>query len=119
MPKQARSSIAKVRQTCQEYPDEFSATPAGDLQCNLSDVLVKCDKKFFVESHRTELESRPKSSRSRPRRDFDTTRPRRDRDLEQKVETRPRLERVETETRHETFKIRGSQKIVNILTVNI
>ena len=52
MPKQATSSIAKVRQTCQEYPDEFSATPAGDLRCNLYDVLVKCDKKFFVESHR-------------------------------------------------------------------
>ena len=31
MPKQAKSSIAKVRQTCQEYPDEFSATPAGYL----------------------------------------------------------------------------------------
>ena len=42
----------------------------------------------------------------------------RDRDLEQKVETRPRLGRAETETRHETFGIRGSQKIVNIFTVN-
>ena len=52
MPKQAKSSIAKIRQTCQEYPDEFSGTPAGDLRCNLCDVLVKCDKKFFVESHR-------------------------------------------------------------------
>ena len=52
MPKQAKSSIAKVRQTCQEYPDEFSATAASDLRCNLCDVLVKCDKKFFVESHR-------------------------------------------------------------------
>ena len=52
MLKQAKSSIAKVRQTCQEYPDEFSATPAGDLRCNLCDVFVKCEKKFFVESHR-------------------------------------------------------------------
>ena len=52
MPKQAKSSTAKVRQICQEYPDEFSATPAGDLRYNLCDVLVKCDKKFFVESHR-------------------------------------------------------------------
>ena len=32
-------------------PDEFSATPAGDLQCNLCKVLVKCDKKVFVENH--------------------------------------------------------------------
>ena len=46
MPKQAKSSTAKVRQIFQEYPDEFSATPARDLRCNL------CDKKFFVESHR-------------------------------------------------------------------
>ena len=52
MPKQAKSSTAKVRQICQEYPDEFSATPARDLRCNLCVVLVKCDKKFFVESHR-------------------------------------------------------------------
>ena len=52
MPKQAKSSTAKVRQTCQEYPNEFSAIPAGDLRCNFCDVLVKCDKKFFVESHR-------------------------------------------------------------------
>ena len=52
MPKQAKSSTVKVRQICQEYLDEFSATPACDLRCNLCDVLVKCDKKFFVESHR-------------------------------------------------------------------
>ena len=51
MPKQAKSSTAKVRQICQEYSDEFSATPARDLQCNFCDVLVNCDKKFFVESH--------------------------------------------------------------------
>ena len=49
MPKRAKSSTAKVRQICQEYPDEFSATPARDLRCN---VLVKYDKKFFVENHR-------------------------------------------------------------------
>ena len=47
MPKQAKSSTAKVRQICQDYPDEFSATPAGDLRCNLCDVLVKCYKKLF------------------------------------------------------------------------
>ena len=50
--KQAKSSTAKVMQIFQEYPDEFSANPARDLRCNLCDVLVKCDKKFFVESHR-------------------------------------------------------------------
>ena len=47
LPKQAKSSTAKVRQICQEYPNEFLATSAGDLRCNLCDVLVKCDKKFL------------------------------------------------------------------------
>ena len=51
MPKQTKSSTVKVRQICQEYPDEFLATPARDLRCNLCDVLVKCDK-VYVESHR-------------------------------------------------------------------
>ena len=50
-------------------------------------------------------------------RDRDETLTPRDRDLEQKVETRLRLKRSETETRHETFGIRDSQKVVNILTV--
>ena len=67
MPKQAKSSTAKVRQICQEYPDEFSATPARYLRSNLCDMLVKCDKKFFVESHpknkqhQRKLETRSKS----------------------------------------------------------
>ena len=61
MPKQAKSFTAKVRQICQEYPDEFSATPARDLRCNLCDVLVKCDKKFFVESHRKSKQPQRKS----------------------------------------------------------
>ena len=47
MPKQANSFAAKVRQICQEYPNEFSATPVSDLRCNLCDVLVKCDKSFL------------------------------------------------------------------------
>ena len=52
MPKQANSSKVKVWQICQEYVDEFSATPADYLRCSHCDVLVKCDKKLFVESHR-------------------------------------------------------------------
>ena len=59
MPKQAKSSPVKLRQICQEYPDEFSATPAaGDLRCSLCDVLVKCDEKFLVESHRKSRKSK-------------------------------------------------------------
>ena len=48
----AKTFTAKVKQISQEYPDQFLATAAGDLRCNLCDVLVKYDKKFFVESHR-------------------------------------------------------------------
>ena len=58
MSKQANSSKAKVRQICQEYPDEFLQTPVGDLRCNLCDVLVKCDKKFFVKSQKKEATPR-------------------------------------------------------------
>ena len=67
MPKQAKSSTAKVRQICQEYPNEFSAAPDSNLRCNFCYVLVKCDKKLFVESHRKnrqhqkELEMKSKS----------------------------------------------------------
>ena len=73
MPEQAKSSLAKVGQTCQEYPDEFSATPAGDLRYNLCDVLVKCDKKFFVESHRKSKQHQGKletKSRSQSKQTF-------------------------------------------------
>ena len=52
MPKQAKSTTEKVWEICCQYPNEFGETPAGDLQCNFCDVLVKCDEKFFVESHR-------------------------------------------------------------------
>ena len=57
MPKQAKSSTAKVREICRQYPNEFEATPAGDLRCKLCEVglLVKCDKKFFAESHRKSM----------------------------------------------------------------
>ena len=67
MPKQVNSSIAKVRKICQEYPNEFLVTPAGNLQCNLCNVLVKCNKKFFVEihqkseQHQGKLETKSKS----------------------------------------------------------
>ena len=61
MSKQAKSSTAKVGQICQEYPNEFLATLAGALRCNLCNVLVKCDKKFFVESHRKSKKHKEKS----------------------------------------------------------
>jgi len=51
IPKEAKSSTAKV-QICHQYPNEFGVTPSNDLRCNFCDVLVKCDKKLFVESRR-------------------------------------------------------------------
>ena len=41
MPKQAKRSTAKLRQICQEYPDEFSAIPACDLRWINLDELLK------------------------------------------------------------------------------
>ena len=73
MPKQAKSSTAKVMQICQEYPDEFSATPARDLRCNFCDMLVKCDKTFFVESHQKSKQNQRKletKSKSQSRQTF-------------------------------------------------
>ena len=52
MSKQAKSSTAKVREISHQYPNEFGETPAGDVPRNFCDILVKCDKKFFVKSHR-------------------------------------------------------------------
>ena len=67
MPKQSKSSPAKVRQSCQEYLDEFLASPARDLRCNLCDVLVKCDKKLFVESHqKSKQHQRKLETKSKP-----------------------------------------------------
>ena len=51
MSNQAKSPTAKVREISRQYPNEFRETPAGSLQCNFCDVLVKCYKKIFVETH--------------------------------------------------------------------
>ena len=47
MPKQAKSSTAKVWKICQEYPDEFSATPARDLRCNPLRRVSQMRQKVF------------------------------------------------------------------------
>ena len=52
MPKQAKSSTAKVRQIFQEYPDEFSATPARPrLAMQPLRRVSQMRQKVFVESH--------------------------------------------------------------------
>ena len=55
MPQQAKSSTAKVREICRQYPDEFGKTPAGDLRGNFCDVLVKCDKKILWREYRKSM----------------------------------------------------------------
>ena len=51
MSKQAKST-AKVRQLCQEYPDEFSATPARPrLAMQPLRRVSQMRQKVFVESH--------------------------------------------------------------------
>ena len=54
MPKQAKSTSAKVKEICRQHQNGFGETPVGDLQCNFRHVLVKCDQTFFVESHKKE-----------------------------------------------------------------
>ena len=53
MPKQAKSSTAKVWQICQEYPNEFSATSARPrLTMQPLRRVSQMRQKVFVESHR-------------------------------------------------------------------
>ena len=53
MPKQAKSSTAKVRQMCQEYLHEFSATPARSrLAMQPLRRVSEMQQNVFVESHR-------------------------------------------------------------------
>ena len=40
MPKQAKSSTAKVRKICRQYRNEFEATSAGDLRCKQGKLLT-------------------------------------------------------------------------------
>ena len=45
IPKQAKSTTAKVREIRRQYPNEIGENPAGYLRCNFCDALVKCEKK--------------------------------------------------------------------------
>ena len=69
MPKQAKSILSKLGKICRKFNNEFSATPGGELRCDLCEVIVKCEKKYFVESHRkskrhqARLENQASSSR--------------------------------------------------------
>ena len=52
MPMDKQSYSSKVRSILHEYASKFTSTPKGELFCKVCDCIVKCDKKFMVDSHR-------------------------------------------------------------------
>ena len=51
MPKVKQSYSSKVHSILHKYASEFTSTPKGELFCKVCDCIVKCDKKFMVDSH--------------------------------------------------------------------
>jgi len=52
MPKVKQPNSSKVQSILHEYASEFTSTPKGELFCKFCGCLVKCDKRFMVETHR-------------------------------------------------------------------
>ena len=52
MPKVKQSYSSKVGSILHEYASKFTSTPKSELFCKACDCIVKCDKKFMVDSHR-------------------------------------------------------------------
>lgn len=53
MPKVAVPSFAKVRAITQKYPREFISSEHNELFCQICCVVVKHEKMFFVDKHRS------------------------------------------------------------------
>lgn len=53
MPKYKQSNLQKINQILHKYPSEFSKTSIGQLHCDLCHKLIKFDKMFHIESHRS------------------------------------------------------------------
>ena len=51
MPKVKQSYSSKVHSILHEYACEFTSTPKDELFCKVCDCIVKCNKKFMVDSH--------------------------------------------------------------------
>ena len=62
MPKVGASQSAKITRFVREYPLEFVSSPNNELYCRLCEVVVKCDKLFFVDSHRKSMKHATKMS---------------------------------------------------------
>ena len=52
MPKEAQSSLSKVRVYVARYPTEFMAITSGEPFCTLCSSILSHDKKFSVDKHR-------------------------------------------------------------------
>ena len=50
MSKKAKSAAGKAREIYSQYVDEYMITSRSDLYCSLCSILVKYEKRFFVES---------------------------------------------------------------------
>ena len=51
MPKVKQSYSFKVHSILHEYASEFTSTPKDELFRKVCDCIVKCDKKFMMDSH--------------------------------------------------------------------
>ncbi|CAK8671369.1 unnamed protein product [Clavelina lepadiformis] len=58
MPKEAESSLSKVRAYVARYHAEFMATARGELFCTLCSTIVSHDRKFSVDKHRQSTKHR-------------------------------------------------------------
>ena len=53
MPKTSEADIAKIRDVVRQYPKEFSCTPAHELYCKLTNILLRGKKLFNVKQTST------------------------------------------------------------------
>ena len=53
MPKVAKTSNCKIKDIVERFSGEFSVSPANQLFCQICESVVKHEKTFFVESHRS------------------------------------------------------------------
>ena len=52
MPKEAQSSLSRVRAHVARYPTEFMANARGEIFCTLCSTFVSHDRKFSIDKHR-------------------------------------------------------------------
>lgn len=63
MPKIAASDKLKVSSIVKQYPSEFSSSSGDKLYCKICECIVKHEKTFFVDSHRSTAKHSSKAHR--------------------------------------------------------